>query len=222
MPSVLVLHYAVAPSEPLAAALTISYNDSNLQGKSSATNQQNIYMLKSRKHSKIGRRLSGMDICVMIPASEEQEYLRLALKMRLTAEFTKRLLLFCHLIWLGKCLLPPYTIQTCGEWLPPLLLLLSVPWILVTAWPTFTLFTPASWYHTSVRLHSVLHTCTELLTWLGVRGTTFFCISVCKFRTFLWSVAEKLQKVEGTTVLQPQAGLHDGPREAGLPSLLQW
>lgn len=50
MPSVLVLHYAVAPSEPLAAALTISYNDSNLQGKSSATNQQNIYILKSRKH----------------------------------------------------------------------------------------------------------------------------------------------------------------------------
>lgn len=50
MPSTLTLHYLVPPSEPLAAALTISYNDSNLQGKSSATNQQNIYILKSRKH----------------------------------------------------------------------------------------------------------------------------------------------------------------------------
>lgn len=41
------------------------------------------------QHSKVGRRLSGMDISVMIPVSEEQEYLGLALKLRLTAEFIK-------------------------------------------------------------------------------------------------------------------------------------
>lgn len=50
MPSTLILHYPVPPSEPLAAALTISYNDSNLQGKTSATKQQNIYLLESRRH----------------------------------------------------------------------------------------------------------------------------------------------------------------------------
>jgi len=50
MPSTLILHSPVPSSEPLAAALTISYNDSNLQGKPSATNQQSIYILKSRRH----------------------------------------------------------------------------------------------------------------------------------------------------------------------------
>lgn len=174
------------------------------------------------QHSKVGRRLSGMDISVMIPVSEEQEYLGLALKLRLTAEFI--ILLLSHQLWLAKCSLPPRTIQTCGEWLPPLLLLLSVPWILVTAWPTFSPCTPACWYHTGGSLHSVLHTitCTELLTWLSTTGTSSFYMNVCKLGIFLWSVTERHQKVQGTAVLQPQAGLHDGPRAAGLPPLLQW
>ena len=41
------------------------------------------------QRSKVGKRLFGVDTAVMIPVSEEQEYLGLTAKVRLMAEFMK-------------------------------------------------------------------------------------------------------------------------------------
>lgn len=89
MPSTLISHHPVPPSEPLAAALTIYCNDSNLQGKTSATKQKNFPPLKAgdvKQHSQVGKKLFGMNTSVIIPVLEEQKDLGLTMKVRLTVE----------------------------------------------------------------------------------------------------------------------------------------
>lgn len=185
MPSILILHYPGPPSEPSAAALTISYNDSNLQGKSSATNSRISASSKAgdiAQHSKVGRRLCGMDICAMIPVSEEQEYLGLALKMGLTAELVKEAFNLFPSALTGKVLTP--TSHNINMWgivaSSP-----AAPFCTLNFGNSLahlhSLLVPYKWRTAQCAPHHCLYTSSDLCS----TGASFFCMNVCNLGTFL-------------------------------------
>ena len=180
MPSTLILHYPVPPSEPLAAALTISYNDCNLQGKTSATKHQNIYILESRRHRTTQqgwKEVIWRGHCCNDSSVRGAGVSRAHCKGETNGRVHERSFYSFPISagWQSTCShLMQY--EHVGKWLPPLLFLPSTPSISVTAWLTFTFCIPVCWYNTSCKLHSILciTTSTELLTWLSTTGTFFF------------------------------------------------
>lgn len=150
MPSTPILHYPVPPSEPLAAGLTISYNDSNLQGKTSATKQQNIYLLESRRHRTTQQ---GWKEVIWHGHLCNDSSFRGAGVSRARCEGetngqARERGFYSFLISADRPSTRSHLVQHehVWKWLPPLLFLFSVPSISVTPWPTFTFCIPVYWY----------------------------------------------------------------------------
>lgn len=117
MPSTLILHFLLPPSEPLAQHLPFRVMAATCKVKHQLQNSRISTSSKAgdvAHHSKVGRRLFTTDTSVMTPVSEEQEYLGLTVKVKLVEEFVKEAFTPFQLVLMAKQIFPPHAVWIHG------------------------------------------------------------------------------------------------------------
>lgn len=117
MPSTLILHFLLPPSEPLVQHLPFHVMTATCKVKHQLQNSRISTSSKVgdvAQHSKVGKRLFSTDTSVMTPVSEKQEYLGLTVKVKLMQEFMKEPFTSFPLVLMAKQMFPPHAVQIHG------------------------------------------------------------------------------------------------------------